>query len=298
MRGSFFRNKKILIALIIVVIILVVAIVAFVALGVNKGKGKDSTAIKFPESSNTPSNNTNNKTGNKTNNKTNNKTDNKTGNGNSSKDFSDTFYGKAAEDFAEAFMDTKAMEDFLENSIDIKAYVAYNAVERDNSKFYDEYEKIADDDERIEETRKAFLELPDGYKMIIAFSESMQGMADELAKANEELNNQSNNETDNKESDKNETNSSNTENLELTEEDKIFKVTDVKEPEVVADLGGGLEISNVKATYSFLGQEQEITLVFVSDVLMYICDEEGVSILEGAGSDMNNTPETENDVEN
>lgn len=261
---NFFQNKKVLIAIIVLVIVIVLAIVLFVVMGLNKDKKKsdDNDSIKFSEKS---ENKTENKAENKTDNKTSNKTDNKTDNKVSSEDDDDIggdidkYYKDAAKKFAEAFMDSDDMTDFLENYVDLKAFVAYESIENDESKFTEVYDSIEDDDPKIEETREAFEQFPATYQDALGMIDAILDMATQV-QDDESLKNQIPEEYE-----------------DLTEEDKLMVLKDIKEPKKSSK---NSRISYIDTSYSWMGEEEIIRITFFDDVVIYMCDENGISLTE------------------
>lgn len=262
------KNKKIVIPLIVIILVIVVAIGIFVFIGMSSknDKNKDSK-IKFDEG--TTSENTNNNTN--TAGKDEDNSDDEIG-----ADVEE-FYRVAIKKFIAGYMDEDDMETFLEDCLDAKAYLAYDNIDGDDAKFYDEYMSIPDDDEKIEEITKTFKQLPEGYKMVFAFMNMMGNMAENMNSTN------STNTTD---SDDNTVNMNITGNIaDFSEEDKELKLVDIKEPEKSS---GDNQITSIVCTISLLGQEDDLKMVFYGDTVIYICDKDGTSILEAADSGSDN----------
>lgn len=266
---NIFQNKKVLISIIVAVVVIAIAIVLFVVLGTggkDKKAGGNST-IKFSDD-NSVSENKTNSSSNKTNDSSN-ETGNKSTNSSSADDIGgdiDEFYKNALNKFTEAFMDKDAMEDFLEDCIDLKAYVAYENIEGDESKFLSEYESIADDDPRIEETKTACLEIPSSYSMMLTFIDAAMQMA---KSAQNTISQSGANVTEGFES--------SIDMEDITEEDKKLVLKDISEPEKSSD---DENITKIKATYRWMQEDVDLYMVFYGDVVIYICDEEGVSLTQ------------------
>lgn len=262
---NIFQNKKVLIATIVIAIVVVLAIVLFVVMGMSKDKKKSdgNNTIKFNETSN----NTTNKTENKTSNKTSNKTDNKTDNEVSTDDDDDIggdidkYYKTAAKKFAAGFMDKDDMQDFLESCVDVKAFVAYENIEGDESKFEDEYASIDDNDPKIAETEEAFAQLPGTYEMAMGMIDAMMSMAGEMQESGNNVTLPEN---------------------ELTEEDKLMVLKDISKPKKSSD---NSSITSIDVTYAWMGEDAKLTMIFFDDVVIYICDEDGKSVIDSAVGD-------------
>lgn len=264
---NIFQNKKVLISIIAVVVIIVVAVVLFVVLGKsgNNKKSDGNSSIKFSEE-------------NKVTDKTlagNDTSSNKTENGNSTSSDSsigsdvEDFHKKAAEQFVKAFMDEEEMKDFLENYVDIKAYVAYENVDGDETKFWDEYESIADDDPAIEETKQACLAVPSSYNTMLTILDS----AIQMAKQYSEMANQTGNLVD-------DNTVNNTVDFDsITDEDKKLVLKAIKNPEKSEN---DENITRVTITCSWMQEDVDLDMVFYGDVVIFICDEEGTSLTESA----------------
>lgn len=263
--NNMFKNKKIVIPLIVVIIVIIIAIVAFVFVGMNgKNNKKENSKIKFNED--TVSENSTNNTNTSKNEKKD--SDDKIG-----ADV-DEFYKEAIKKFIAGYMDKNDMETFLEDCLDSKAYLAYHNIDGDDSKFYDKYMSIADDDEKVKEITETFKKMPEAYKMIFGFIDMMGAMAENMNTTN----------TTNSENtiDSGNVSVNITSNVaDLSEEDKEIKLVDIKKPE---QSKGDDEISSIVFTISFLGEEMDLTMVFYGDTVIYICDEDGVSILESTAN--------------
>lgn len=268
---NIFQNKKVLISIIVAVVVIVVAIVLFVVLGKNGNnkKSEGNSTIKFSEE---------NKTSNKTLGKDN--TTNNTSKGSSDVSTGskvEDYHKKAAEKFVDAFMDEDEMNDFLENYVDVKAYVAYENVEGDETKFWDEYESLADDDPAVEKAKEAFLEVPASYNTMLVFIDSAIKMAEQYA----DIENQTGNSVENTIDYEN-----------FTDEDKKIVLKAIEDPE---QSDNDENITKVRITCSWMQEDVELDMVFYGDIVIYICDEEGISITE-SGS-MNESGLDQNPVE-
>lgn len=266
------KNKKIVFPLVILVLIIAIAIGAIVFIGMNSKKKKENSKIKFDEG--TVSENTNNSTN--TTKKDKDDSDEEIG-----ADVEE-FYRTTIKKFIAGYMDEDDMKTFLEDCLDSKAYLAYYNIEGDDSKFYDEYMSISDNDEKVEEITETFKQLPKGYKMILAFMDMMGSMAENMNSSNTT----------------NTTDSDNTISMNITanitdfsEEDKEIKLVDIKKPKQSND---DEQITSIVFTISLLGEETDITMVFYGDTVIYICDEDGTSILE---SEVDNNMGNENDLD-
>lgn len=278
---NIFQNKKVLISIIIAVVVIVIAIVLFVVLGKS---GKDekvagNSVIKFSDDKNS-GNSTgkvlDNKKDNEVSNNTENKVENKVGNtsvdpiiGSDVEDF----YVEATEKFTKAFMDETEMQDLIDNNIDMKAFVAYGNVNGDEKRFLDEYNSLADDDPKIEETKQACLAVPSSYKMMISFMD----MAIQMAKQAGDM---ATNTTDDNSSIGISSNS-NVDLESITEEDKKLVIKEIANPEKSED---DENITKIKITYSWMQEEVDLYMVFYGDVIIFICDEEGTSLAESGTS--------------
>ena len=234
---NIFKNKRIMFPIIIFIVVIIIAILIFVIIGTDSKKSKSvsGSPLKLENSSNNTSNTTTNIT-NETddeedNNTSNNTSKNNTKNNttdNSSDDNSDDeeisfdgedYYLDAVKSFTAGLMDEKDMETFVGDHIDLKAYVAYYNVEADDTKFLDEYEKLDDDDQKIDQVK------------------------DEMVK--------------------------------LADKENV-KLTSIGEPKQSKDRE---EISRLTITVDTGDNEQKYRLVFYQDIVIYICDENGDSII-------------------
>lgn len=261
---NVFQNKKVLISIIVAVVVIVVAIVLFVVLGKNgdNKKSDGNSTIKFSdekkENNKTLAGNNTNTSSDKTENKTNNNTTDKVSVGSDVEDF----HKKAAEQFVEAFMDEDAMNEFLENYIDMKAYIAYEKVNGEDSRFIDEYNSLPDDDSAIEEAKEACLAVPSSYNMMLTFIDS----AMQMAKQYSEMSNQTGESTDNT-----------IDYDSFTDEDKKLVLKAIKNPEKSED---DENITKIRITCAWMQEDVDLDMVFYGDVVIFICDEEGTSITE------------------
>lgn len=267
---NIFQNKKVLISIIVAVVVIVVAIVLFVVLGKNgdNKKSDGNSTIKFSDEK---------KDNNKTlagNNTSSNKTDSDVSVGSEIEDF----HKKAAEQFVKAFMDEDEMNDFLENYVDIKAYVAYENVNGDETKFWDEYESLTDEDPTIEEVKQACLEVPSSYKAMLTVIDS----ALQMAKQYGEMSNQTGDSVND-----NSTTANNTIDFDsITDEDKKLVLKEIKDLEKSEN---DENITKITITCSWMQEDVDLDMVFYGDVVIFICDENGTSLTESGldqGSEM------------
>lgn len=164
------NSKKIVIPVVAGVVVIVVAIIIFVIIG-NSSKG--SKNIKNRISFNvTPEENVSNSSD--ENEIENNTTSNKVNTTKTKKEFDDEYfndYEEICKSFADACTDSEKIADFVDY-IDVKAWLAYDSVEGDESKFMDEYQSISDDDSSIEQGRNMLMQLPDLLKIVSYDSDS------------------------------------------------------------------------------------------------------------------------------
>lgn len=284
------RGKKIVIPAIIIVLVVVVAVIVFVLIGVNDKKGKDSNStIKFNDEDNTANVVQDDE-------------------GESEPEIADgveDFQKEAVEKFLAGYMDEDDMEDFLEDCIDTKAYLAYGNVNGDDKKFLEEYEAIEDDSDEVAQVTDSFKKCPQMFKFVMMLLDSMTNSSSEFNNAfsdimnnttndigNDVRNNVTNTTDDEVENDitnttdneiANNTVSDEDEEMpEFSDEDKKMRLVRIDEPEESSD---DSEITSVVFTVSFLQQEAKLKMVFYGDVVIYICDEDGVSILESSFND-------------
>lgn len=253
--NNILKNKKVLIPAIIAIIVIIVAIVIFVVMGMSeKNNKKDNSKIKFggnETSENTTKNTTKNTVKNET------KDDKKIGEG------IDEFYKDAAEKFVAGYMDKDDMETFLEDCVDVKAYLAYSNINGDDSKFLDEYSSIDDDSDEIKKVTDAFKELPQSYTTLLLMVEAFGQMGSE-------------------ETTENTTNTSSENIAQFSDEEKEMKLVDIEKP---VKSTGDNNITSIDIKISFLGEEEKITMVFYGETVIYIIDEDGKSILNDVEDD-------------
>ena len=158
---DLFRNKRILFPAIIFLIVIVIAILVLVIIGMDTNKGKrvdnvvfDNTSVSSTSTNVTNSTNTSNTSKDDNENTTSNNTsadDNNNDNddNNENRDNEDTvefggekFYLDTANDFTKALTDQEEMRKFIDNHVDVKAYIACYKNNGDDSKFMDEYNSI------------------------------------------------------------------------------------------------------------------------------------------------------------
>lgn len=273
---NIFRNKKVLISVIVAVVIIAIAIVLFVVLGKSgdSKKSNSNSTIKFSNDKdlgsggNKPQNDNND---NKISNDSENKTGNAITNNNSSEQpiigsNVDDFYVNATEQFIKAFMDADEMQKFLDDYVDMKAYVAYENVKGDDSKFMNEYVSLSDDDPKIEETKQSCLAFPATYNMMINF-------IDVMIKQAEGLTNQLGNSVNVDEE-------SNVDWKNLTEEDKKLVLKEIANPEKSA---ADEHITKIKITCALMQDDSDLYMVFYDDIVIFVCDEDGSSLAESMG---------------
>lgn len=253
--NNILRNKKIIIPAIIAFIVIIVAIVIFIIMGISeKDNKKGNSKIKFGGEE-TSENTTN--TSNQNNVKNEVKGDQEIGEG------IDEFYKDAIDKFIAGYMDKEDMETFLEDCVDSKAFLAYENINGDDSKFLDEYLSIEDDNEDIEKITENFKKIPQAYKTLLLMVQAFSEMG-------------------NAESSENTTDNTVSEDMkQLSDEDKELKLVSIEEPIKSA---GDTEITSIAFKVAFLGEESEITMVFYGETVIYITNEDGDSILEGVGA--------------
>lgn len=162
-------SKKIVIPVVAGVVVIIVAIIIFVLIGKSsKGSKNIKNRISFnavPEENVSNSSDENETDNNTTSNKTNTTT---------KKEFDDEFfndYEEICKSFANACIDSDEIANFVDY-IDAKAWLAYDNVDGDESKFMDEYQSISDDDPSIEQGRNMLMQLPDLLKILSFDSDS------------------------------------------------------------------------------------------------------------------------------
>lgn len=269
---NIFQNKKVMIAIIICVVVIVLAIVAFVLLGMseNSAKNKNVSTINLGNSTQTDGDSEN---------EVENETENEVENTVEETEEMivaegvDDFYVDVTKQFVAGYMNSDEMQDFIDNYMDPKAFVAYGNVNMDDAAFMDEYMSISDDDESIEELKKTLLQLPEAYQMVVDLAENAQEMV-------ENAENTTGNEID-------------TENVDF--EDTEIKITEIEEPEQSADDD---QITSIEATIKLMGQESKIKVVFYGEIVIYVCDENGNSITDDADLGEIQADEETSDTEN
>lgn len=248
------KNKKTLIPILIGVAIIIIAIIAFIIIGIT-GKKSDSRVSSIKLDNSTPVSNT-------TENEVQNETENNTGNTARNEidediDFGvEEFYQDAAKKFIAGWQDEDEMQDFIDNHFDAKAFVAYDNIDGDESKFLEEYEGIADDDEQVEKVVENLLSLPDAMEELTALVGAFGEMAESMD---------------------NTTNAVSNESFDASELEISLKLTDISDPEVSEN---DENISKVTLTVDFSGQEQEMIMVFYGDIAIFMSDTEGNSVLD------------------
>lgn len=172
------------------------------------------------------------------------------------KDFDiEEFYQEAAKLFIKGFADEDKIQEFVDDYFDPKAYVAYENIELDDSKFIEEYNNLDDNDEKIEEITEKVLAIPTAMKQV---EEAMKGLSQTLD--NTTMTDDDGNE------------------LDMADIDFTVKLEDISEPEVSED---DENISKITVTISISGQEQDIVMVFYDEIVIYVMDTEGESFLDG-----------------
>jgi len=251
---ELFKNKKTLLPILIGVAIIIIAIIIFVIIGIN-GKESDNRVSSIHLDNTAPASNT---TENEVQNETENETKNTARNEiDEDIDFGvEEYYQDAAKKFMAGWQDKDEMQDFIDNYFDVKAFVAYDNIDGDESKFLEEYESIADDDEQVEKVTESLLSLPDAMEQLSSFAGAFSEMAESMA---------------------NTTNAVENESLDVPDLEISLKLTDISEPEVSED---DENISKITLTVDFSGQEQEMTMVFYGEIAIFMADGEGNSILE------------------
>ncbi len=269
------NNKKILIPIIIIVVVIILAVIGIVLV---KVIGKNSDTKNQPVSfSNDVTSNTTEEPG------------------NSSEEIPE-FYKKAIEQLAAGMINVDEMDKFINNYFDPKAFVAYQAIAGDDAKLMEQYSKVTD-----EEAKK----VTDDLKKYSTTLQMISGLAN-VAQSN--LSNTTQNEVSMEPTNATETNevSNNTENTNQTLDDlqnlkiEVVKIENLQKSEVDEN------ITQVEATLSMAGDEQKCTVVFYGEIVIYVSDSDGKSILDSnsfsnSNELNNNTTEnttTENTVEN
>lgn len=255
------KNKKTLIPILLGIAIVVIAIITFIIIGVTGKKSKsrvsvvklDNTQAATNELGNTYGNNTNST--NNTNNNTTNEVDD-----DEDKDFGvEEFYQEAAKKFIKGYQDEDEIKEFVEDYFDPKAYVAYEYADLDDSKFLEEYSNLDDNDEKIEEITEQILSLPSAWKQLseymTAFGEMSDGNLENMTDENG--------------------NTIDLSNMELS-----LTLVDIDDPEISED---DENISKITLTVDFMGQEQELIMVFYDEVVIYIMNEDGESAIQDFG---------------
>ena len=178
---DLFRNKRILFPAIIFLVVIVIAILVLILIGMDTSKGKrvdnvvfDNTPISSTTTNVTNTTNTTNtsNTENATNtdeeNNTNTVNNNTSTEENNEKENDDEdnvefggekFYLDTANDFTKALTDEEEMRKFVDNHVDVKAYIACYNNNGDDSKFMDEYNSIDLDDNLRNEVIDIFADL-------------------------------------------------------------------------------------------------------------------------------------------
>lgn len=162
------RNKRIMFPVIICLVVIVIAILVIIILSIDTNKGKRVDNVIFDNIS-TGGGSTNVTTTENTvvEDDNQNKVDNKTKSDDDDDDDDDDvvefggeqFYLDTAEDFVKGLMDEDDMRSFVDNHVDVQAYIACYNVEGDDSKFMDEYTSIEFDDDIRDKIMERFAQI-------------------------------------------------------------------------------------------------------------------------------------------
>ncbi len=280
------KNKKIIIAVIIFVVVIVIAIAAFFLIKSLNDSGNKNSQITFSGEEQNTSN------------------DNTTSEDPDEVEYDDDipdYAKKIADQFVAAYMDSDEMQKFINDYLDTKAYVAYEKIEGDDTKFMDAYATVTD--EEAKEIEDSFMAVPSIYQLMANMSD-LSNMTMNVTEDSDDENateNATENETENTSENetKNTTNESSSESSEGTEI-KLKKVTNYQQSSDVE------EITSVDLTLSFLGEDAKLTIYFYNEIVIYIEAEDGSSIVDedtmGGDTDGNqvdqNTVENDTDEEN
>lgn len=244
------KNKKTLIPILIGIAIIVIAIIAFIIITVTN-KNSDSRVSKISLDNTQPTSNAlgntyglENEVENKTKNEVKNEVD-------TDIDFGvEDFYQDAAKRFIAGWQDEDEMQEFIDDYFDVHAFVAYDNIDGDESRFLEEYSSISEDDEKIAKVTETLLSLPTAM-------EEMETMIGAFSSMTE--------------------NSTGENNVDLDDMDFNFILTDISSPEQSED---DENITKITLTVEFMGEEEEIVMVFYGEVAIYMMDNEGNSILD------------------
>lgn len=247
---ELFKNKKTLIPILIGIAIVVIAIIAFVIIAITNNSSSSRVSEISLGNTQPTSNALGNTYGieNKVDNETNNEVKNEI---DIDKDFGiEDFYQDAAKKFIAGWQDEDEMQEFIDDYFDAHAFVAYDNINGDETRFLEEYNSISDDDEAISEVTDILLSLPSAIDQIAELAGEFSSMVE--------------NSTD--------------ENMEdLEDEDFNIVLKDIDTPETSEK---DENITKITLTVEFMGDEEEIIMVFYGEVAIYMMDTDGNSILD------------------
>lgn len=280
------NNRKIIIPIVISVVVIILAVIAFVILGINEGKPKNKNTSVI-QLGGTPEENTTSEKNNNTTNETDttNEVDKEKEEKEIEPEIGDEvpdYCVNAAKKFAAGYMDKDKMQKFIDECLDPKAYVAYDNVERDDAIFLDEYSQISDDDEAIEEYTSKLLKLPETYESLLESYELMKEVAEAEQKdaemfesAMDDLEKVTGQDVESHNSDSSENTTNVMEGID--EEDLKIQLVKIDNP-IKSEVTE--EITAIDITLTFLGDEEKLRMVFFGDIVIYICGEDGSSIID------------------
>ena len=186
--NSFLRNKRIMFPIIISLIVIVIAIIVFILIGINPGKKQRVAEIDLGSTSANSATNVavideNDNEDEDENRVLNNSENENDENGENEEDDDDEneiddddeeenneedeeidfngeeIYLNTANEFIDGLKDEEAMRSFIDNHLDIKAYIAYYNTNGEDSKFVEEYQNTDYDDEEAERIIENFTKL-------------------------------------------------------------------------------------------------------------------------------------------
>ena len=249
--NSLFQNKKVLIAAGVSVGVIILAIIIFIAIGVKDRKAQKRIANEMhfdntvaasaePTSSSEPENKTDNTV--------------KPARKDNDEMLEDLDEQSSAPilSFVDGLLDEDKMDKFIDKYMDVQAYLAYMAVDYDDSSFLDAYEEIDESD--VDDKKEEFSSITKHLQEVM---ETKQGLS--------ELSN---------------TLDSNTTNTENEDELGIF-IEDVSEVENYNEEDE--RFSRVNVTVNILSNEKDLVFTFFEDVVINITDDEGNDILDVLG---------------
>lgn len=163
------NNKRIVFPVVISIIVIVIAIIIFLIIGSSeKSRQENTSVIKLGgNSENASTANVADDTDDEEDdeNVVDNDNENDTSNNTIDSDDDsiefdgDEFYLDATKAFIAGLMDSEDMKNFIDNYVDIKAYVACYNVDADDEKFMEEYQSLSDDDDKVKEVGERFEKL-------------------------------------------------------------------------------------------------------------------------------------------